>query len=212
MDHSQIKVLVVDDQPSNLRLLSELLTAEGYQVYRAICGQLALNCAIANCPDLILLDIRMPKMNGHEVCQRLKATAKTAQIPVFFLSVLDDINDKLPAFRVGGADYIVKPFQVEEVLARIDKQVGLQKLQQQLKEQNAQLQQSQSLLASVLNSSLDGVAAYSAVRNSQGNILDFQWLLVNRAAEKISDWSLNEIVGKYLLAEIPEIRTAVAFG
>jgi len=212
MDHSQIKVLVVDDQPSNLRLLSELLTAEGYQVYRAICGQLALNCAIANCPDLILLDIRMPKMNGHEVCQRLKATAKTAQIPVFFLSVLDDINDKLQAFRVGGADYIVKPFQVEEVLARIDKQVGLQKLQQQLKEQNAQLQQSQSLLASVLNSSLDGVAAYSAVRNSQGNILDFQWLLVNRAAEKISDWSLNEIVGKYLLAEIPEIRTAVAFG
>ncbi|MEG3839276.1 PAS domain S-box protein [Microcoleus sp. herbarium14] len=205
MDNSAIKVLVVDDQPSNLRFLSELLTAQGYQVYRAICGQLALNAAIAHCPDLILLDIRMPEMNGYEVCLRLKATAETAQIPVIFLSVLDDINDKLQAFRVGGADYIAKPFQVEEVLARIDKQVGLQKLQQQLKEQNAQLQQSQSLLASILNSSLDGVVAYSAVRNSQGNIVDFQWLLINPAAEKVSGLLFNQIVGKYLLAEIPEV-------
>ncbi|MEG4341868.1 PAS domain S-box protein [Microcoleus sp. A003_D6] len=206
MDNSGIKILVVDDQPGNLRFLSKLLTAQGYQVYRAICGELALNVAIAHCPDLILLDIRMPEMSGYEVCRRLKATAETEQIPVIFLSVLDDINDKLQAFRVGGADYIAKPFQVEEVLARIDKQVCLQKLQQQLKEQNAQLQQSQSLLASILNSSLDGVVAYSAVRNSQGNIVDFQWLLVNPAAEKISGLLLNEIVGKNLLAEISQLR------
>ena len=211
MSNSAIKILVVDDQPSNLRFLSELLTAQGYQVYRAICGKLALNAAIANCPDLILLDIRMPEMNGYEVCRRLKSTPETAQIPVIFLSVLDDINDKLQAFQVGGADYIAKPFQVEEVLARIDNQVGMQKLQQQLKEQNAQLQQSQSLLASILNSSLDGVAAYSAVRNSQRDIIDFQWLLVNRAAEKISDRPLNEIVGKYLLAEYPQIRKSGLF-
>ncbi|MEG4960665.1 MULTISPECIES: PAS domain S-box protein [unclassified Microcoleus] len=206
MDNSQIKVLVVDDQPSNLRFLSKLLTAQGYQVYRAICGQLALNVAIAHCPDLILLDIRMPEMNGYEVCRRLKATAETEQIPVIFLSVLDDINDKLQAFRVGGADYIAKPFQVEEVLARIDKQICLQKLQQQLKEQNSQLQQSQSLLASILNSSLDGMVAYSAIRNSEGNIVDFQWLLINPAAEKISGMPFNEIVGKNLLAEISELR------
>lgn len=206
MDNSQIKVLVVDDQPSNLRFLSKLLTAQGYQVYRAICGQLALNVAIAHCPDLILLDIRMPEMNGYEVCRRLKATAETEQIPVIFLSVLDDINDKLQAFRVGGADYIAKPFQVEEVLARIDKQVCLQKLQQQLKEQNSQLQQSQSLLASILNSSLDGMVAYSAIRNSEGNIVDFQWLLINPAAEKFSGMPFNEIVGKNLLAEISQVR------
>ena len=206
MDNSQIKVLVVDDQPSNLRFLSKLLTAQGYQVYRAICGQLALNVAIAHCPDLILLDIRMPEMNGYEVCRRLKATAETEQIPVIFLSVLDEMNDKLQAFRVGGADYITKPFQVEEVLARIDKQVGLQKLQQQLKEQNYQLQQSQSLLASILNSSLDGVVAYSAVRNSEGNIVDFQWLLINPAAEKFYGLLLNEIVGKNLLTELSEVR------
>ena len=206
MDNSQIKVLVVDDQPSNLRFLSKLLTAQGYQVYRAICGQLALNVAIAHCPDLILLDIRMPEMNGYEVCRRLKATAETEQIPVIFLSVLDEMNDKLQAFRVGGADYITKPFQVEEVLARIDKQVGLQKLQQQLKEQNYQLQQSQSLLASILNSSLDGVVAYSAVRNSEGNIVDFQWLLINPAAEKFYGLLLNEIVGKNLLAELSQLR------
>ncbi|MEG3846233.1 PAS domain S-box protein [Microcoleus sp. herbarium19] len=211
MNNSEIKILIVDDQPSNLRFLSELLTAQGYQVYRAICGQLALNAAIAYCPNLILLDIRMPEMNGYEVCLRLKKTAETAQIPVIFLSVLDDINDKLQAFRVGGADYIAKPFQVEEVLARIDKQVSLQKLQQQLKEQNAQLQQSQSLLASILNSSLDGVVAYSAVRNNQGNIVDFQWLLVNAAAEKLSGLLLNEIVGKYLLAEIPQVGKSGLF-
>ena len=206
MDNSEIKVLVVDDQPSNLRFLSKLLTAQGYQVYRAICGQLALNVAIAHCPDLILLDIRMPEMNGYEVCRRLKATAETEQIPVIFLSVLDEMNDKLQAFRVGGADYITKPFQVEEVLARIDKQVGLQKLQQQLKEQNYQLQQSQSLLASILNSSLDGVVAYSAVRNSEGNIVDFQWLLINPAAEKFYGLLLKEIVGKNLLAELSQVR------
>ena len=206
MDNSQIKVLVVDDQPSNLRFLSKLLTAQGYQVYRAICGQLALNLAIAHCPDLILLDIRMPEMNGYEVCRTLKATAETEQIPVIFLSVLDEMNDKLQAFRVGGADYITKPFQVEEVLARIEKQVGLQKLQQQLKEQNYQLQQSQSLLASILNSSLDGVVAYSAVRNSEGNIVDFQWLLINPAAEKFYGLLLNDIVGKNLLAELSQFR------
>ncbi|WP_445176832.1 PAS domain S-box protein [Microcoleus sp.] len=206
MDNSQIKVLVVDDQPSNLRFLSKLLTAQGYKVYRAICGQLALNLALAHCPDLILLDIRMPEMNGYEVCRRLKATAETEQIPVIFLSVLDEMNDKLQAFRVGGADYITKPFQVEEVLARIDKQIGLQKLQQQLKEQNYQLQQSQSLLASILNSSLDGVVAYSAVRNSEGNIVDFQWLLINPAAEKFYGLLLNEIVGKNLLAELSQVR------
>lgn len=206
MDNSEIKVLVVDDQPSNLRFLSKLLTAQGYQVYQAICGQLALNVAIAHCPDLILLDIRMPEMNGYEVCRRLKATAETEQIPVIFLSVLDEMNDKLQAFRVGGADYITKPFQVEEVLARIDKQVGLQKLQQQLKEQNYQLQQSQSLLASILNSSLDAVVAYSAVRNSEGNIVDFQWLLINPAAEKFYGLLLNEIVGKNLLAELSQVR------
>ncbi|MCZ0899558.1 response regulator, partial [Microcoleus sp. HI-ES] len=108
MDNSEIKVLVVDDQPSNLRFLSKLLTSQGYQVYRAICGQLALNVAIAHCPDLILLDIRMPEMNGYEVCRRLKATPETEEIPVIFLSVLDEMNDKLQAFRVGGADYITK--------------------------------------------------------------------------------------------------------
>jgi PAS domain S-box-containing protein len=207
MDNSEIKILVVDDQPINLRFLSNLLTDRGYTVYRAICGQLALNAAATYSPDLILLDIRMPGMDGYEVCQKLKATAATAQIPVIFLSVLDDVNDKLHAFRVGGADYIAKPFQVEEVLARIDKQVALQKLQQQLKEQNAKLQQSQLLLASVLNSSIDGVAAYAAARNSEGDIVDFKWLPIDRAAAKMSDRSFNELIGKSLLAEMPQIRT-----
>ncbi|TAF35329.1 MAG: response regulator [Oscillatoriales cyanobacterium] len=205
MDNSGIKILMVDDQPINLRFLSNLLSSHGYQVYRAISGQLALNAAIAYAPDLILLDIRMPEMDGYEVCERLKKIPETAQIPVIFLSVLDDINDKIEAFRVGGLDYITKPFQVEEILARIEKQIDLQKLQQQLKKQNVQLQQSQLLLASVLNSSLDGVVAFSAVRNSQGNIVDFKWILLNRAAEKMLSMVSQDLIGKYLLEEIPQV-------
>lgn len=204
MDNSGIKILMVDDQPINLRFLSNLLSSHGYQVYRAISGQLALNAAIAYAPDLILLDIRMPEMDGYEVCERLKKIPETAQIPVIFLSVLDDINDKIEAFRVGGLDYITKPFQVEEILARIEKQIDLQKLQQQLKKQNVQLQQSQLLLASVLNSSLYGVVAFSAVRNSQGNIVDFKWILLNRAAEKMLSMVSQDLIGKYLLEEIPQ--------
>lgn len=205
MDHSGIKILMVDDQPINLRFLSNLLSSHGYQVYRAISGQLALNAAIAYAPDLILLDIRMPEMDGYEVCQRLKTIPETAQIPVIFLSVLDDINDKIEAFRVGGLDYITKPFQVEEILVRIEKQINLQKLQQQLRNQNLQLQQSQLLLASVLNSSLDGVVAFSAVRNSQGNIVDFKWILLNRAAEKMLSMVSQDLIGKCLLEQIPQV-------
>ncbi len=203
MDNSGIKILMVDDQPINLRFLSNLLSSHGYQVYRAISGQLALNAAIAYAPDLILLDIRMPEMDGYEVCQRLKNIPETAQIPIIFLTVLDDINDKIEAFRVGGLDYITKPFQGEEILARIEKQIDLHKLQQQLKKQNVQLQQSQLLLASVLNSSLDGVVAFSAVRNSQGNIVDFKWILLNRAAEKMLSMVSPNLIGKYLLEQIP---------
>lgn len=206
MDNKTIKILVVDDQPSNLRFLSNVLTEHGYQVQRAISGQLALNAATASPPDLILLDIMMPDLDGYEVCQRLKSGEKTKSIPVIFLSILDEVRDKLKAFRVGGIDYITKPFQVEEVLARIEKQIYLQKLQKQLKEQNDKLQESQSLLAGILNSSLDGVAALSAVRDSQGTIVDFQWILLNRTIEQMLGKKSEELLGKSFLEAIPQHR------
>ncbi|HLO50535.1 MAG TPA: ATP-binding protein [Kamptonema sp.] len=206
MDNNQLKILIIDDQPSNLRFLSKILTEQGYKVQRAISGQLGLNAAIASPPDLILLDIMMPDLDGYEVCKKLKSTQQNRAVPVIFLSSLDDVQDKIKAFQVGGIDYITKPFQVEEVLARIDTQIAIQKLQKQLEEQNILLQQSQSLLASILNSSLDRIEAFSAVRNSQKNIVDFQWILVNRSVEKNLDLNSEKLVGKYLLEEMPQYR------
>ncbi|NEO32703.1 MAG: hybrid sensor histidine kinase/response regulator [Symploca sp. SIO3C6] len=135
------EILIVDDTPENLRLLSVMLIEQGYQVRRVISGKLALDAAQVKPPDLILLDIMMPQINGYEVCQRLKANEQTCGIPVIFLSVLDEALDKVKAFAVGGADYITKPFQIEEVVARIEHQLTIQKLQKQLREQNRQLQQ-----------------------------------------------------------------------
>jgi PAS domain S-box-containing protein len=141
MDYYKSKILIVDDKPTNLRFLSKILSEQGYKVQRAICGQLALNGAMDAPPDLILLDVMMPRIDGYEVCQRLKSTPQTSEIPVIFLSALNEAIDKVKAFEVGGVDYITKPFQVEEVLARIEKQLTIQRLSKQLQEQNFRLEQ-----------------------------------------------------------------------
>ena len=346
MDNQTFKILVVDDQPSNLRCLSNILTQRGYKVQRAISGQLALNAAKSSPPDLILLDIIMPEMTGFEVCKRLKANEKTRDIPVIFLSVLDEANDKVKAFKVGGVDYITKPFQVEEVLARIENHLEIQTLQKQLELKNKVLQeeilirtaaqaelqetkdslelvlcasndgfwewnfqtgevyfsprwkemlgyeedeiydqfssweklifpedkeaalnlieaynsgrvkeftttqrfyhkngstvyilvraihlkdrrgrvvrmifshtdvselvkttsalaQSKSLLASVLDSSQDGILALASVRNRRGNIVDFKFLLVNPSAEQIAGIAGEKLIERYLLEKMP---------
>ena len=132
-------ILIVDDTSDNLRFLSATLTKEGYEVLTAINGSVALIGARAAVPDLILLDIKMPGMDGYEVCQKLKADAHTQEIPVIFLSILDEAIDKVKAFAVGAVDYITKPFQVEEVLARVKNQLTLRSLQKKLTEQNSQL-------------------------------------------------------------------------
>jgi adenylate cyclase len=126
-------ILVVDDTPNNLRLLSTLLMEQGYEVGKAINGQMALKSAQAAPPDLILLDINMPEMNGYEVCSLLKANPQTRDIPVIFISALDEVLDKVKAFSVGGVDYITKPFQSEEVLARVRTHLNIQALQNALR-------------------------------------------------------------------------------
>ncbi len=138
-------LLVVDDTPDNLRLLSTMLSDKGYKVRGVINGEMALKAARSTPPDLILLDITMPQMNGYEVCQHLKADSRTSGIPVIFLSALDQVLDKVTAFAVGGVDYITKPFHLEEVLARVENQLTLQRLQKKLHEQNARLQESEAL-------------------------------------------------------------------
>jgi len=139
-------ILIVDDVPDNLRLLSTMLTCYGYQVRKAINGQLALQGAEISPPDLILLDINMPKMNGYQVCEKLKLSEKTKDIPVIFISALDDVMEKVKAFEVGGVDYITKPFQIEEVLARVQNQLSLRLLQSQLQLQARELHDRNSRL------------------------------------------------------------------
>jgi signal transduction histidine kinase len=133
-------LLVVDDTPANLRLLSGMLSEQGYKVRSVISGAMALTAAQAAPPDLILLDINMPEINGYEVCQRLKADPKTADIPVIFISALGETDDKVRAFAAGGVDYITKPFHLAEVLARVQSHIALRTMQKQLQQANMTLE------------------------------------------------------------------------
>ena len=138
---NQVNILLVDDNPNNLRLLSNILLEYGYQTRRVISGNMALQAARANNFDLILLDITMPEMDGYEVCRQLKADQKTENIPVVFISALNETLDKVKAFKVGAADYISKPFEFEEVIARVENQVQIISLQKKLRSLNLNLEE-----------------------------------------------------------------------
>ncbi len=140
-NHHKRNILVVDDTPDNLRLLSAMLTAQGFEVRKALNGKMALTACQMVLPDVILLDINMPDMDGYQVCQQLKADNKTSDVPVIFISALDDVVDKVKAFDVGGVDYIAKPFHGAEVVLRIENQINLRLLQVKLQEKNFLLQQ-----------------------------------------------------------------------
>ena len=136
-----LNILIVDDMPANVLLLSKMLTARGYHVSSVLSGKLALQAVRTEPPDLILLDITMPEMNGYEVCAQLKADAALQDIPVIFISALNETLDKVKAFRVGGVDYVTKPFQVEEVQARVETHLKIRALQLRLKRKNEKLEQ-----------------------------------------------------------------------
>lgn len=125
-------IVIIDDQPNNLRVLSGILQQAGYKVRPALDGEVALKSIKAAPPDLILLDIRMPGTDGYEVCRQLKSDERTREIPVIFISALQDMEDKLAAFQAGGVDYVSKPFQMEEVLARVQAHIKLYRLQRDL--------------------------------------------------------------------------------
>ena len=159
-------ILIVDDQPANLKVLRSMLTGHGYLVRAAINGELALRAARKTPPDLILLDVRMPDMDGYAVCERLKAGERTRDVPVIFVSALDETQDKVKAFTAGGVDYVTKPFQVEEVLARVETHLALWAMQKQLEEKNVQLEQGiveRERLIRELRDSLDQVRALSGL-------------------------------------------------
>ncbi|KGF72053.1 two-component response regulator [Neosynechococcus sphagnicola sy1] len=144
-------ILLVDDTLENLEVLDQLLTTQGYDVRRAINGPMALMGVAAEAPDLILLDIMMPDMDGFQVCAHLKSNPATQAIPVIFISALDAAEDKVKAFAVGGVDYIPKPFQTAEVLARVENQMAIATLRKLLEQKSNQLLKQNHQLQDVLS-------------------------------------------------------------
>lgn len=144
------EILVVEDTPASLELLTDLLRGAGYAVRPAQEGRMALRSALARPPDLILLDIRMPGMDGYEVCRRLKTDPRTRDVPVIFLSALRDTGNKVQAFEFGAVDYISKPYQPDEVLARVRTHLDLHRLRSRLEdlvaERTAQFQEADASL------------------------------------------------------------------
>jgi len=136
-------IFLVDDNPNNLTLLYGILRNAGYQVRAANNGRRALETVTAYPPELVMLDINMPEMNGYEVCEKLKAHPITRDIPVIFISALDDVFDKVRAFQVGGIDYVPKPFQAEEVLARVETQLNVFRLRRDLESKRMELEHKQ---------------------------------------------------------------------
>ena len=134
-------IMLVDDQPTNLKLLEDILKNQGYAIRSFPRGRLALASAAQSPPDLILLDINMPEMNGFEVCRLLKSDQGLARIPVIFLSALNESEDKVKALRAGGVDYVTKPFQLAEVQARVETHLQLRRLQRALEQQNDRLEE-----------------------------------------------------------------------
>lgn len=203
-------ILLVDDLPENLQLLSDLLIKLGYTVRSVTSGRMALKTVKVKQPDVIFLDVKMPEMDGYQVCQALKADENFRNIPVIFISALNDVFDKVRAFESGAIDYITKPFHIEEVVARLENQLTIQRQQRRLeqeiikrKEAEEVLYQSRALLTSVLNSSLDGIAAMQAVREpSTGNIKDFRCLLVNPVVARAFNRKREEMIGQLLLRKI----------
>lgn len=177
-------VLLVDDNPQNLKVLYETLKDKGYRLLIANDGAKALTLARRDKPEVILLDIMMPELDGYQVCQRLKADPETADSAVVFLSALDDVEAKVKGFGLGGADYISKPFQAQEVIARVGTHARVIRLERQLQQRNRQLENDQSR---ILNAISEGIYGLDAA----GDII-----FANPAAEQIAGSSAEDLVGR----------------
>lgn len=187
MNTARANILIVDDQPDNLRTLSAILNEQGFKVRKAVSGAMAIETVRVEPPDLILLDIRMPQMDGYEVCATLKSMPDICEIPVIFLSALDDTADKVKAFRQGGADYITKPFQADEVLVRIGYQLTLQEQKQCLQQEIQERRRAEAMVRH-LNSTLERQVQERTAQLQRS--LEFESLL-KRITDKVRD-SLDE--------------------
>jgi response regulator RpfG family c-di-GMP phosphodiesterase len=162
-------ILAVDDTPASLKLLTDILKAEGYEVRSAISGELALHAATVQPPELILLDISMPGMSGFEVCQQLKKQPQTRDVPVIFVSAMSETLEKLKGFELGAVDYVTKPYQREELLARVHTHLELHRLRNRLEdmveERTRSLKESEAKLRASLFDSVSAIAATVEMRD-----------------------------------------------
>jgi DNA-binding response OmpR family regulator len=133
------EILIIDDTPENLRLLNQILSDHGYKVRALPNGPMGISACKASPPDLVLLDITMPGMNGYEVAEKLKAGASTSEVPIIFISAMTQTEDKVRAFHAGGVDYVTKPLQVEEVLARVETHLSIKRMREQIEHANQKL-------------------------------------------------------------------------
>ena len=204
-------ILIVDDMPDNLRLLSRMLTDRGYQVRPMLNGAQALVSAQTQPPDLILLDIMMPAMNGFEVCAQLKADPRTADIPILFISALNDTENKVKAFEVGGVAYVTKPVRVEEVIARVKTHLQVREMQRQLRQEIverdgliADLQAYAHTVAHDLRNPISSVLGFTLLLETQFDLLDEAERRQSLAAIGQSMRTLTSIVDELLL--LAEVR------
>ncbi len=181
------RILLVDDNPTNLQMLLQTLSGRGYKLLIAKNGESALRIALKAKPALVLLDIMMPGMDGYEVCRQLKENAETENITIIFLSALDDTKDKVRGLESGAVDYISKPFQAEEVIARVETQLKIHRLERALSERNRQLEQDKERILESMNEGIFGL-------DNQGYIT-----FANHAAAMMTGWSIDELDGCNLI-------------
>ncbi|WP_299979398.1 EAL domain-containing protein [uncultured Pseudoteredinibacter sp.] len=195
---AEFSVLIVDDNSKNLQVLQRMLESRGYRVLPAISGKLALRSLEKVQPDLILLDINMPGMDGYETCERIKSIKACADIPIIFVSALDTINDKIKAFLCGGVDYIVKPFQIEEVLARVNTHLSLSGMRKQLARSNQEVEAKVQGKTRELEDAISRYKNLSVREKALAKILrtPIDDLAVNSYINKILE-ALNQVLDKH---------------